>query len=76
MTYEVQHDRENCIGCGTCVEVCPEFWKMDEDGKSQLLNAKKIVDKPGWEHNTFNNGYDCNKDAESQCPVSVIHVID
>lgn len=76
MPYEVQHDRENCIGCGTCAEVCPEFWEMSDDGKSQLLNAKIIDGKFGWEHSLFENGLNCNKEAESQCPVSVIHVLD
>lgn len=76
MTYEVQHDRENCIGCGTCADVCPDFWEMKDDGKSQLLNAITLKDEAGWEHAFFEEGFDCNKDAENQCPVSVIYVIE
>ena len=33
-----QHDK--CIGCGTCVAVCPAFWQMSDDGKAQLKSAK------------------------------------
>ena len=35
-----QHDK--CIGCGTCVAVCPAFWQMSDDGKAQLKSAKDV----------------------------------
>jgi ferredoxin len=76
MTYEVQHNRENCIGCGTCVDLCPDYWEMADDGKSQLKSAESLNNKIGWEHVWFENDLDCNKDAESQCPVNVIFVFE
>jgi ferredoxin len=24
-------DAEKCVGCGACVEICPEVFKMEED---------------------------------------------
>lgn len=68
---KVTQERGKCIGCGTCVAVCPDFWVMGEDGKSDLKGSKDAgngifeleVDDPG-----------CNKDAESGCPVQIIHV--
>ncbi len=68
---KITQEREKCIGCGTCVAVCQAFWTMGEDGKSNLKGAKDVgngifeleVDDPG-----------CNKEAESACPVQIIHV--
>lgn len=28
---------EDCIGCGMCVEVCPEVFQMNSDGFSQVV---------------------------------------
>ena len=32
-------DVDKCIGCGTCVAVCPSFWHMGDDGKSTLSHG-------------------------------------
>ncbi len=68
---KVTQEREKCIGCGTCVAVCPDFWVMGEDGKATLKDSKDAgngifeleVDNPG-----------CCKEVESACPVQIIHV--
>lgn len=31
-------DKETCIGCGTCVALCPEVFELKEDGKSEVIN--------------------------------------
>ena len=64
-----QHDK--CIGCGTCVAVCPAFWQMSDDGKAQLKSAKD-VGEGRFELETENSG--CNKEAASGCPVQIITV--
>lgn len=28
---------EDCIGCGMCVEVCPEVFELGEDGYSRVI---------------------------------------
>ncbi|NPA62092.1 MAG: ferredoxin family protein [Methanococci archaeon] len=36
MAVEIIVDRNKCIGCGRCYDVCPKaplIWKKDEDGK-------------------------------------------
>ena len=55
-------DRDGCIGCGVCVGVCPDVFRMADDGLAEVyaeLNAS-----------TFESA----KEAEENCPVSVIQV--
>ncbi|MBD3282579.1 MAG: 4Fe-4S dicluster domain-containing protein [Candidatus Portnoybacteria bacterium] len=70
MAKVIQH-RQKCIGCGTCAAVCPQYWKMEEDGKSTLKGGKEA------ETGVFEvevDDADCNKEAASACPVQVIEV--
>ena len=41
MGRRVYIDEEECIGCGTCEEICPEVFKLDEE------TEKAEVIKPG-----------------------------
>ena len=70
MKLGVKHDRDNCIGCGACVSVCPKFWDMGNDGKSDLKGAKN-------NELELKNDEDlaCNEEAAKMCPVNVIHII-
>lgn len=51
---------ETCIGCGTCESICPEVFKVGDDGKAHILEAD----------------YEANKDKIQQaidaCPVNSI----
>jgi len=40
MTYKV--NKKKCIGCGTCVAICPEGVKLESDGKAKIIDQKKI----------------------------------
>jgi ferredoxin len=31
-------DKELCISCGNCIELCPEVFGWDEDEKAHLLD--------------------------------------
>lgn len=33
-------DKEKCIGCGTCVALACNTFKMDEDGKAVVIDPK------------------------------------
>lgn len=44
-------DKEKCIGCGSCVAVCPGVFEMTADGKAELVagadleaNKEKITE--------------------------------
>ena len=70
---KIRLDRKNCIGCGSCVAICPKFFKMSEDGKSALI--KGILDKTDGFECLEIDSTDCAQDASDSCPVQVIHVI-
>jgi ferredoxin len=69
MTMKIILERQNCIGCGSCVAVCPQYFEMAEDNKSHLKDSAKNADEaesleieePG-----------CVDDAADVCPVRII----
>jgi ferredoxin len=54
-------DEEVCIGCSSCVELCPEIFQMNEDKEK----AEVILREGGSE--------ECIEEAIDTCPVSCIH---
>jgi|TARA_B100001971_G_C17838057_1_gene357154 ferredoxin len=66
--YKIVQDHENCISCGSCVAVCPDFWQEADDSKMEL--------KKGNNHEQEIDDLDCNMDAAKACPVNVIHIFE
>ncbi len=56
-------ERDGCIACELCPETCPEVFRMADDGLAEVY-----VDEVPEEVE------DSAKDAEENCPVSVITV--
>jgi ferredoxin len=54
-------DGEECIGCGSCVELCPEVFQMQADEEK----AEVILPEGGPQ--------ECIEEAIDTCPVSCIH---
>jgi len=69
---KIIHEREKCIGCGLCASLCPDFWQMADDGKSQLLGSKENA-KGNFELET--DAVACNQEAADNCPVQCIQVV-
>jgi len=70
---KIIHEKEKCIGCGSCVALCPKFWEMAEDGKASLLNSKKNPKTGNDELEVQKIG--CNQEAADACPVQCIHIV-
>jgi ferredoxin len=65
--------RDKCIGCNYCEELCPQMFKMSKkDGKSVLL---KSTDKKGFHTiRTTPEFHEPADNAAKACPVKIISV--
>jgi len=62
MARRVLLDQDECVACGTCVEICPEVFKMDEENDT----VKVILESGGPE--------DLIQEAIDSCPVQCISI--
>jgi len=69
---KIIHEREKCIGCGSCAAICPKYWELAEDGKSKLLGAKK--DSKSGNYELEIKEIKCNQQAADACPLGIIHI--
>lgn len=60
--FKIEQEREDCIGCGACVSMCPDNWEMKDDGKT--TPKKTELDEVG-----------CNQEAADVCPVQCIKIV-
>ena len=54
-------DYDLCIGCGSCVEVCPEVFQVRDDEKAYVIGEDKC------------STCDC-EEAANICPVEAITI--
>ena len=72
-SHTVIHFKKDCISCGACAAISPEFWEMDEQGLAQLKGSTEVGDH--WEKAvTTLDEKAAHDDASSVCPVNIIHV--
>jgi ferredoxin len=60
MAGTVYIDEDECIGCGTCEELCPEVFELNE-----ATDKAEVIKSQGGPE-------DCIEEAISSCPVSCI----
>jgi ferredoxin len=65
---KIIQEHNKCIGCGSCVAICPKYWEIADDGKSKLKGA--TIDKNKYELEV--NKLECNQQAADVCPVQCI----
>jgi len=70
---KIIHERQKCIGCGSCAALCPKYWEMAEDGKARFLNSKKNQETKKDELEV--QEISCNREASESCPVQIIHLV-
>ena len=74
--YKIIHDREICIGCSACASVCPKYWEMNSDGKSDVIGAttENGMELLGSNESPLTIDFDSNNEAAESCPVNCIHI--
>ncbi len=74
--YKVEINRTDCISCGNCQSINPDVFSMsEEDGKMDLKGGSPVDGKEGWvKKDLEDENIEKNKQAESECPASVIHI--
>ena len=60
MAKNVVIDEMECIGCESCVELCPDVFQMDEDTEKAIVIAPDGANA------------DCVEEAIDTCPVDCI----
>ena len=68
--YKIIHDRKKCIGCGACASICPDFWEIGDDNKSNLKGASINGDV----YELYLDKIKCNDEAADNCPVNCIKI--
>lgn len=59
MAKRVTIDEDECVGCESCVELCPEVFEFDEaSGKAKVIKPDAADD--------------CIEEAMESCPVECI----
>ena len=56
MAKKIIVDQELCVGCGVCVNLCPDVFELQDDGKA------KVISNDDCDHNEIINN----------CPVGAI----
>lgn len=57
-------NKDDCIGCGLCPNICPEVFEMEDDGDKAFAKDVEITDEI----------VDSAKEAEEACPVDAIKI--
>ncbi len=65
----------DCIGCGACAAVCPDFWEITDDSKARPKNGKHNSETGNYELEIEEKDVKCNKEAAEVCPVQIISII-
>ena len=62
MVKQVTIDTEECIGCQSCVEICPELFDFNDDTEKAF-----VINPSGGD-------VDCAEEAATTCPVGCIDI--
>ncbi len=71
--FKITHFKKDCISCGACAAINPDFWEMDDEG---LADLKGSTEKGDHFERVIDSVEDqaSNQEAADVCPVNIIHV--
>jgi ferredoxin len=81
---KIIQNHKDCIGCGTCVALCPAFWEMParnasrskvgeaDDAKARPTKGAKNPKTGNYEFEVEKAG--CNQEAADACPLQLISI--
>ena len=73
--FKVIQFKDDCISCGACAAIAPDFWEMDEQGIAHLKESVKVGEQ--WEKIiTSEDARAQNQEAADACPVQIIKIKD
>ncbi|MEK6951047.1 MAG: ferredoxin [Nanoarchaeota archaeon] len=71
--FKIIHHKQDCISCGACAAIQPEFWEMDERGLAHLKSSVPV--NSHWERSiSTEEERAANQEAADCCPVNIIKV--
>jgi ferredoxin len=62
MIHKVEIDEDECIGCQSCVELCPDVFGFEDETEKAFV------------YKEFSGDEECIEDAAAACPVDCIEV--
>ncbi len=62
MSKKVHIDEDDCIGCESCVEICPDVFRFNDD-----TDKAEVIDENSGDK-------ECVEEAVASCPGECIHV--
>ncbi len=60
-TYDPEVDRDLCISCGLCEEICPEVFELDDEDISIVKEGADLDSE-------------CFSEAAEECPTDAISI--
>ena len=69
---KIIHQRKKCIGCGSCVALCPKIFEMSNDNRASIKVETVINDFEKEEQTLETEEVGCIKEAADVCPVQCI----
>ena len=62
MANTISVDQEECIGCQSCVEICPEVFGFDD------------TEEKAYVRDDYDANSDCAEEAQASCPATCIYI--
>ncbi|HIH10998.1 TPA: ferredoxin [Candidatus Woesearchaeota archaeon] len=69
---KVVHLKKDCISCGACAAIAPQYWELDAEGLAQLKESLPVENH--WEKEIPEQEIPVQEEAANVCPVQIIHV--